>query len=158
MRLLPFLFIALVLSSCDYLEQKKVNSDDLLKQELQTFNWNEVDTYPTFEGCDTLTVKEDHQACFYNALLGHVNAYLEKQNLVVTEDLNDTIYINLIVARNGSLQIEHIDANPETRNQLPEIDSLLKESLRTLPKIYPAIKRGQQVTTAFELPVIVKIN
>ena len=47
---------------------------------------------------------------------------------------------------------------PETVIQIPEIDSLLHESLKGIPKITPAIKRGQQVTTAFELPIIVKIN
>lgn len=158
MRLLPFLLIFICLSSCDYFEKKKVNSEELLEQELQTFNWNEVDTYPTFESCDSITVKEDHRACFYNTLVDSVNKYLQNQNLVVTEDINDTISIGIVVSKNGNLQIDSIKVQPKTRDQIPEIDSLLKESLKRLPKIYPAIKRGQQVTTAFELPVIVRIN
>ena len=156
-RLVCFYFLVL-LCSCDYFEKQKVNSEDLLEEELQTFNWNDVDTYPTFKSCDSITVKEESKACFQNTLLSHVNTYLGNQNIVVSEDVNDTIKIKLIIDSKGLLQVEDISIKSETQFQIPEIDSLLRESIRSIPKIYPAIKRGQQVTTAFELPVIVKIN
>jgi hypothetical protein len=47
---------------------------------------------------------------------------------------------------------------PETKTEIPNIDSLLINSLKTIPKIYPAIKRGQQVTTSFEFPIVVRID
>lgn len=156
-RLACFLLLVL-LTACDYFEKQKVNSEDLLKEELQTFNWNDVDTYPTFNSCETMTTKEDSRVCFQNTLLQHVNDYLGSQNIVVSEDINDTIRLKLIIDNKGLLQIEDITMKPETRFLIPEIDSLLRQSLNGVPKIFPAIKRGQQVTTAFELPVIVKID
>lgn len=144
--------------SCDSFEKKKVSSEDLLKEELQTFNWNDVDTYPTFKSCDSITVKEESKLCFQNTLLSHVNQFLEVQNILVTEDVNDTIRLKLIINNKGLLEIENITIKAETQFQIPQIDSLLRQSLKGVPKIYPAIKRGQQVTTAFELPVIVMID
>lgn len=158
MNRVVFLFLILLLSSCDYFEKKKVNSEDLYEEELKTFNWNDVDTYPTFQSCDSLTAKEEIKTCFQNTLLANVNQFLAEQNLVVSEDVNDTIRLKLVIDNNGILKIESMSIKPETRLQIPEIDSLLQQSITTVPKIYPAIKRGQQVTAAFELPVIVRID
>lgn len=158
MNRIIFLFIITLFTSCEYFEKQKVNSKDLLEEELQTFNWNDVDAYPTFDSCDSIAVKEASKICFQNTLLSHVNQFLEAQNIVVSEDVNDTIRLKLIIDNKGLLQIEDISLKPETQFQIPEIDSLLHQSLKGIPKIYPAIKRGQQVTTAFELPIIVKID
>lgn len=151
-------FLIVLFTSCDYFEKQKVNSEDLLEEELQTFNWNDVDTYPTFNSCDSITAKEESKICFQNTLLSHLNTYLGEQNIVVSEDVNDTIRLNLIIDNKGHLEIDNMVIKPETQFQIPEIDSLLRQSLKDIPRIYPAIKRGQQVTTAFELPVIVKID
>lgn len=158
MRPIVFLLILLLATSCDYFEKKKVHSEDLLEEELKTFNWNEVDTYPTFSSCDSITVKEDSKICFQQTLIGSVNQFLEAQNIVVSEDINDTIRLKIVINNKGVLEVESIKVQPETLVQIPGIDSLLRQSLKTIPKIHPAIKRGQQVTTAFELPVIVKID
>ncbi len=158
MRSIVFLLILLLATSCNYFENKKVYPEDLLEEELQTFNWNEVDTYPTFSNCDSITVKEDSKACFQNTIIGSVNQFLEAQNIVVSNDINDTIRLKIIIDNKGVLEIESIQIQPETIVQIPEIESLLRQSLKSIPKIYPAIKRNQQVTTAFELPVIVKIE
>ncbi|EDP71233.1 hypothetical protein FBALC1_02077 [Flavobacteriales bacterium ALC-1] len=158
MNRIVFLLIFLFATSCNYFEKKKVYPEDLLKEELQAFNWNEVDTYPTFASCDSITVKEDGKACFQNTLISSVNEFLAAQNIAVSEDVNDTIRLKIIIDNTGVLEVESIEKQPETALQIPEIDSLLRQSLKGIPKIYPAIKRGQQVTTAFELPVIVKID
>ncbi|QNK79130.1 hypothetical protein H7F37_10460 [Winogradskyella sp. PAMC22761] len=144
--------------SCDYFDKKKVYTEDLLEEELQTFNWNDVDAYPTFTSCDSVSVKEDRKICFQNTLITNVNQYLAHQNLVVSKDVSDTIVLKIIIDYNGKLEVESIAIKPETVSEIPEIDSLLRQSLKTIPKIYPAIKRGQQVTTAFEFPVNVNIN
>ena len=158
MKPIVFLLILLLATSCSYFEKKKIYSEDLLEEELQTFNWNEVDTYPTFTSCDTITVKADSKVCFQNTLVSNVNRFLEAQNIIVSEDVNDTIRLKITIDNKGFLEVESIDYNPETAFQIPEIDSLLRQSLKGIPKIHPAIKRGQQVKAAFELPVIVRIN
>ena len=158
MKPIIFLLILLLATSCSYFENKKVYTEDLLEEELQTFNWNEVDTYPTFNSCDSISEKEAIKACFQNTLVTNVNSYLKVQNIIVSEDVNDTIRLKITIDNKGLLNIESINFKSETAIQIPEIDSLLRQSLKGIPKIFPAIKRNQQVKTAFELPVILKIN
>lgn len=158
MRPIVILFILLFATSCNYFEKKKVYPEDLLKEELNTFNWNDVDTYPTFISCDSILAKEESKTCFQNTLINSVNQYLEAQSLVVSSDVNDTIILKIKIDNVGLLEIQSIKVHPETVIEIPEIENLLRESLKSVPQIYPAIKRGQQVTTAFELPVIVKID
>lgn len=144
--------------SCDYFEKQKVNSEDLLEEELQTINWNAVDEYPSFSSCDSVSEKAARRDCFHSTLLEHVNIYLAQQNLVASEDIEDTIRMKLAIDKRGQLSVISIHSKPETQKELPEIDSLLTESLETLPKIYPAIKRGQQVDTEFTLPIVITIQ
>lgn len=157
-RIVCLLILLITATSCNYFDKKKVYPEDLLEEELQTFNWNEVDTYPTFSGCDSMATKEDNKACFQNTLIRNVNQFLREQNLVVSNDINDTITLKIKIDKTGILEVESITVAPETVQEIPEIDSLLRQSLKGIPKIHPAIKRNQQVTTAFELPVIVRIN
>ena len=152
------LLLLLLFTSCNYFEKKKVNATDLLEEELQTFNWNDVDTYPTFGSCDSIAIKTESKICFQNTLVSSVNQFLQAQNIVVSDNINDTISLNLVIDNKGFLEVKKIKVKPETQFQIPKIDSLLRQSLKEIPKIHPAIKRGQQVTTAFELPVIIKID
>lgn len=158
MNRIVFLLIFIFATSCNYYEKKKVYPEDLLEEELQTFNWTEVDTYPSFSNCDSTTSKQENKICFQNTLISSVNQFLEAQKLVVSNDVNDTITLKIKIDNYGGLIIESIKIQPETLQEIPEIDSLLRQSLKSIPKIFPAIKRGQQVTTAFELPVIVQID
>ncbi|MEM9681146.1 MAG: hypothetical protein AAF901_12560 [Bacteroidota bacterium] len=158
MKQLSFLLILTFCTSCHYFETEKVYSDDLFQQELEAINWNDVDQYPSFSVCDSITARQASKQCFENTLLQHVNQFLSDQNLVVNQDVNDTIVLDITIDNKGELDIEQIKAKEETRLILPEIDSLLTQSLRQLPKVYPAIKRGQQVKTKFQFPVVVKIQ
>ena len=57
----------LMLMSCQYFNVKKTSSDAILKEELQTFNWNEVDEYPSFPECDSaITKQEKKQYLFFS--------------------------------------------------------------------------------------------
>ena len=149
-------FILLV--SCNYFENQKVHSEDLLNEELKTINWNAVDEYPSFSSCDSVSEKEQRRYCFEATLLNHVNTYLSKQNLVVSEDIDDTLTMALAIDKTGALSVLAISSDSITKSQIPEIDSLLTQSLATLPKIHPAIKRGQQVNSEFRLPIIISIQ
>ena len=59
---------------------------------------------------------------------------------------------------NGEIKISQIQAQEQTKQQIPDLDSILSYSLKGLPKLYPAIKRSQQVQTAFQLPIILRVN
>ena len=86
-----------------------------------------------------------------------VEFFIEK-NLVVTQNVTDTIRIDFLVNNKGSLSISNIQSKPLTRQQIPGLDSLITHSLQGLPKLYPAIKRSQLVQSAFQLPLILVVK
>lgn len=151
-------FIILVLVSCDYFENKKIKTEDVVNKELETIDWNAVDIYPSFSVCDSISEKEQQKICFETTVLTHVNQYLSKQSIIISEDVEDTISMKLQIDKLGNISILNIDAKPETRRIITEIDTLLHGSIKALPKVFPAVKRGQQVTTEFVLPVVVSIK
>lgn len=152
------LLLALNLFACDYFEKRKVYTEDLLEEELQTFNWNDVDEYPSFDVCNTVTNKAEKKSCFENKLRATISANLAKHLIVVSEDIEDTITLQFTIDKLGKLNIHDINYSEHTRAMIPDLDSLLRDSIDPMPKIYPAIKRSQQVTTKFTLPIVIQIN
>ena len=158
MKYLTIFLLLLCVSSCDYFDKKKVNSQDILKEDLRTFNWHEVDEYPTFASCDKSSTKAQRKHCFEATLTTYITQELIGEKIVVTQDINDTITINFLISEKGTLSVLNIDSRDQITSQIPEIDSLLIQSLKDLPQILPAFKRGQPVKTEFKLPVIIKVD
>jgi len=154
-----FIFLLLIsMMSCDYFSKKKVYSEDLLEEELQTFTWNDVDEYPTFASCDSTTGKANKKQCFETTLRDILNANLSQYHIVVSESIEDTVQLKITIDNQGQFSINSIESRELTKREIPQLDSLLRQSLDSLPKIFPAIKRSQQVTTQFSFPVIIKIE
>ena len=158
MRQVCVILLFTVLCSCEYLKVKKISSETILKEELQTFNWNDVDEYPSFSVCDSSATKEERKQCFQYTLTNHIMAYLQKEAIIVTKDIKDTIDLNLRVTEKGTLLLLNTEVDSLTILEIPDIKKILSQSLDSLPEIFPAIKRGQQVTTEFKLPIIIDVN
>ena len=153
-----FFLLVVMLTSCDYFDRKKVYTEDILEEELQTFNWKDVDEYPTFDSCESTSGKENKKVCFESTLRNILNKNLAKHQIIVSEEINDTVQLKITIDNTGQFSIDDIISTETTKAQIPQLDSLLRKSFDSLPKIYPAIKRSQQVKTQFVLPVIIKIE
>ena len=135
-----------------------MNSKDIVNEELQTFNWNDVDQYPSFKNCESSNSKQESKQCFETTLITHITNKLSDEIIVVTENVEDTVVIKFHISETGMLSVLDIKNKETTAAQIPNLDSLLLKSLDSLPKIFPAIKRGQQVKTEFTLPIVIQVN
>ncbi|GGG39854.1 hypothetical protein GCM10010976_09360 [Bizionia arctica] len=144
--------------SCNYFDVKKTTSDAILNEELKTFNWSDVDDYPSFASCNDGVSKEEKKRCFQNTLTVIISNKIQKDTIVVSQNIDDTIYIKFQISETGKLSFIEAKVDSVTLREIPNINELLANSLDSLPTIYPAIKRGQQVKTAFTLPVIIRVN
>ena len=158
MKYLKVFILIVCLSSCDYFDKKKVNTQDIVNEELQTFNWNDVDEYPSFTVCESSSSKQESKQCFETTLITHITNRLTKETIVPTENVEDTVMIKFHISETGNLSVLNIKNKEITKEQIPNLDSLLLNSLDSLPKIFPAIKRGQQVKTEFTLPIVIQVN
>lgn len=156
MRNLLILLLFLCLSSCDYFDKQKISSDEILQEDLRTFNWNEVDEYPSFTNCESSATKELRKQCFETTLVDHILNTLQSKRMVVTKDLNDTIEMKFHISEKGEIRVLDMIISEKTVMQIPEIRTYLSQSVATLPKIDAAIKRRQYVKTEFILPIVLK--
>lgn len=158
MRNFGFILFFLIVTSCNCFNAKKASFEAILDEELQTFNWKDVDQYPTFLKCQLVSTKQASKVCFQKELTQHISRFLKRKNIIVFEDVNDTIFLNLEVSKNGYLKLIHLNMDTTIVNTIPRMAYFLNSSIDSLPKIYPAIKRGQNVNTKFVLPIVVNTN
>ena len=156
-RTFIILSLALILS-CESIYPKKVNSEELLENKLETIDWNDVDSYPSFTTCGEALKKEDGKVCFEKTLSLHVNNYLSEQNIAVKSNVTDTVKLDVFISKEGIVSIKKIKAKKETKQYIPQLDSLFNESLNGLPAVFPAIKRGHQVNSSFTLPIFISME
>ncbi|MDT0650206.1 hypothetical protein [Autumnicola edwardsiae] len=154
-RSLLLILSFLILTSCNF-ETKKISSEEVLDQESKMLNWKEVDEYPAFEDCQQETELAQAKNCFERKVAENIYAYLAKQQPVVTESIDDTLFLYLEVSKEGRPRLDSIAVDTTVTNQLPKIKEWLYQSIDSLPKIYPASKRGIPVKTAFKMPILVK--
>ncbi len=150
--------LILLVCSCEYFNVKKTTPEAILEEDLRTFNWDDVDTYPSFRGCDSLLLKEEKKACFESTLYSEINEYLQSQKIVVTQHINDTVLLKLRVSKNGQLSLLDAKIDSLTKQEIPEIEEIILKGIEALPEIKSAIKKAQPVRTEFELPLIIKVN
>jgi hypothetical protein len=146
----------LALMSCDSFETKKVSSQEILSEETRELNWNEVDQYPAFKECRDIVEVEAAKICFGNKVANYFYSRLEAKQPVVTEAIDDTLYLYLKISEKGVPAIDSMQIDSLVIRQLPQIKSWLTQSVDSLPKIYPATKRGIPVVTTFKMPVVIK--
>ena len=150
--------LILVVFSCDLTINKELSVNQLVSDELETFNWNDVDTYPRFQNCDTIINKELNFQCFVNTLTSKVQTNLSNTGVIVDKSIKDTVMISFRVSDKGKITLDQLFSENEVLNVNLLIDSIFKLSILDLPKLYPAIKRGQPVNTKFKLPILVSTN
>jgi len=146
-----------LLNSCefDFKIDKKISKDEFLKEELKSFNWNEVDQYPVFENCLELDKILEKNNCFVETITNDFRNNLRKNNLVLNRTLIDTVNMILKVNKTGEISIESLNVSDQNINYMEIISKSFDNTVLNLPKIYPAIKRGQQVDVIFNLPIII---
>ena len=155
MRVFLLTVICYVIFSCSYFDKKKLDSSDILQEELEVFRWNEVDKYPAFATCDYAIDYREAKVCFESKLTTHISRHLAERVINVSKKFNDTIRMHFTLDKYGVLQVDSIISAADTRTQIPEIETLLRQSIQGLPEIFPAIKRGQYVQTAFQIPILI---
>ena len=145
----------IIFFSCDFAFNKELVVEDLVSNDLKTFNWNDVDTFPRFQNCDTIINKELNFNCFVNTLTSKLQANLIDNSVVVNSFLSDTLFVNFNVTNKGDIVLSELSNESVILELNVLVDSIFKLTVLDLPKLYPAIKRGQPVNTKFILPVLI---
>ena len=142
-----------LLLSCDWLASPESKTRKLVEDELRGIDWNDVDQYPLFEGCDETATKDEQRLCFENTLMQNLGMRFQDFNFTSETDLQSTIYIDFLVEATGEIQVVEMQNDGALQAQIPEFKEIVIRSLRSMPKPAPALKRGIPVRSRFRLPL-----
>ena len=154
MRKLGLLGLLCLLVSCDWFSSREATAQKLVEKELQGIDWNEVDQYPLFDDCDETVSKTAQRECFENTLLLHFSMTLQDFEFVLNKDIEDSIYIDFLVDKDGVMTVLDIEEHGALKEQIPEFNGIITQSFKSLPRVEPALKRGIPVNAKFRIPLV----
>ncbi|WP_420321430.1 hypothetical protein [Flagellimonas sp.] len=157
MRKLVLLVFLGLLMSCELFTSKEEQTKNRVNQELLTIDWNDVDQYPLFEGCDETAPKEIQRDCFQTKMLQIASDTLESLNFEVQNDLEDTLYIDFKVDEHGFISILEMEEKQSILDEIADFNQQITERLRDLT-VAPALKRGIPVSLRFRIPLVLNTN
>ena len=157
MRKTLFIFLYFLFVSCefDFQFDKKITVDEFLTEELKSFNWNDVDEYPVFENCLEINNVKNKNNCFVETITSSFRENLKTNSLVLNRTLIDTARMFLKVNKIGKISIENMTISEQNNKYREVITKSFENTVSSLPKLYPAIKRGQEVDVRFNIPIII---
>jgi len=147
-----------LLASCAWFESREVQTQKLIDAELHGINWNDVDQYPLFADCDESASKAAQKECFEQTLLLHFSRTLQDFEFVLDDSLTDTLYLDFLVDREGKITVLDMERNREVTSQIPEFEGVITQSLKSLPHLEPALKRGIPVNAKIRIPLVLNTN
>ena len=155
MKYILSLFFLFFLFSCELNINKKISVDEILDEEWKTFNWSDVDEYPSFSTCDSLSSLSSKKECFIFTLSNQISVDLISNTKTVNRIIQDTVILKFTISKDGEIDFDELIVDESIIDLRSLIDLSFKSSIKKLPKIFPAIKRGQQVNVKFSLPIYV---
>ncbi|MVX35773.1 hypothetical protein [Myroides sp. LoEW2-1] len=153
-RLVFFTIIAFSFTACQFSTSKIEKEGELLQKELEKIDWSKVDTYPNFEGCDTIQDLQQKKDCFFDSVALELQQRLLQDTLEGKFSQIESVQVLVTVQADSKIDFTVYKAPDSLAIQIHAIDSLLQEKKKDFPAIYPATKRGIPVSTQFVIPVL----
>ena len=144
--------------SCEWFPSRQARTRQLVDAEMQGIDWNQLDQFPLFDACDETASKADQQECFQKTLTLHLSMALQDFDFRADTALHDTLYVDFLVDNQGGISVLSVDENQALAAKNPEFENIVSRSLRSLPRLQPALKRGIPVAARFRLPLVVKTD
>ncbi|MDR0228947.1 MAG: hypothetical protein LBI72_07775 [Flavobacteriaceae bacterium] len=155
-RILPFIFLIILTTSCQWNVKSIPDEQMLLKEELGKIDWKSVDTYPSTATCDTLDTENSKRNCFFEIISSNIQTKLNADTLEGKFEGIDTLKVLVKVDAQSAVTFELYQFPDSLKERLPKVDSLLKAKDPLLPVILPAVKRGIPVKCEFVIPIVLK--
>ncbi|WP_276725561.1 hypothetical protein [Capnocytophaga granulosa] len=160
--LLSILCISLYACQESKSAEPEITQEEVDKQEAQkrlADLGDEVDEYPSFKECESITTKDEKLKCFTDRLSKAYQEALNSQKLAIGGALSDTIKVTLVVSNEGVLSVKSVEASDNTLELLPDLEKILKDKTAGFEfDLTPAKKNQVSVTTEYVLPLVIDVK
>ncbi|WP_233131731.1 hypothetical protein [Robiginitalea sediminis] len=147
-----------LMGSCQWFASSEARTRERVARELNAIDWNRVDQFPLFDTCDELAEKQEKRRCFEQTLVMHLTMTLQDFEFRSEGALKDTLYIDFIIDNQGGISVLSIENLPELERENPQFEGIISRSLKSLPRLQPALKQGIPVATQYRLPLILSTD
>ena len=160
--LLSILCISLYACQESKSAEPEITQEEVDKQEAQkrlADLGDEVDEYPSFKECESITTKDEKLKCFTDRLSKAYQEALNSQKLAIGGALSDTIKVTLVVSNEGVLSVKSVEASDNTLEVLPDLEKILKDKTAGFEFVLTPAKKNQvSVTTEYVLPLVIDVK
>ncbi|WP_314153293.1 hypothetical protein [Capnocytophaga granulosa] len=160
--LLSILCISLYACQGSKSAEPEITQEEVDKQEAQkrlADLGDEVDEYPSFKECESITTKDEKLKCFTDRLSKAYQEALNSQKLAIGGALSDTIKVTLVVSNEGVLSVKSVEASDNTLELLPDLEKILKDKTAGFEFVLTPAKKNQvSVTTEYVLPLVIDVK
>ena len=158
LRVFTFLITIIFCTSCDYFSTTQ-NKNTSTENSLDTIvDVSSVDVSPSFPVCDSIIEKTKKTTCFRTTIHQLITEKLSENKLTSKDSIDEIVNVHLLINSKGNIVFKELESSERIKNDFPQLEILLKTSVESLPKIYPATKRGIPVTTQYILPIRIKLK
>lgn len=155
MRYFILILALLTLNSCDYFSFKRKNDFKEINPELDTTS---VDIPPSLGRCNALIDKQKKTVCFNKEMHKAFAQSLQKQKIVVKNEVEDTVVVTLRIHSDGKVELQKLEASKEIYVEIPNLKKIIEQSISDLPKVVAAVKKEVPVTTEYTLPIKISLK
>ena len=150
----------LLFCSCNYFESKKIHAtDERIQERLDSLDTSTIDKFPIFKDCEQLD--QDLAAernCFITSLSTYIGNSLFENKLVLEDELDTSFQVAIQVSETGKVTIISQEIDETLKENIPNINQIIEQSISELPEIKPALKKIQSgelvpVKTQFVIPI-----
>lgn len=160
--LLSILCISLYACQESKSAEPEITQEEVDKQEAQkrlADLGDEVDEYPSFKECESITTKDEKLKCFTDRLSKAYQEALNSQKLTIGGALSDTIKVTLVVSNEGVLSVKSVEASDNTLELIPDLEKILKDKTAGFEFVLTPAKKNQvSVTTEYVLPLVIDVK
>jgi hypothetical protein len=151
-RIILLLITGVLLVSCDFFQKKNIDDSQIVDT---IIDFKSVDMFPLYPSCERFISQEKQQICSQSKISKQLYESLNASQIITLRKINDTLFLKLGVDAKGKVALLNIKSTDLLKQQIPKLDSLIKNGVSNLPELKPAIKRGIPVAMEFGLSIVV---
>ena len=154
-RAFSLFLLIIVATSCEYFN---LNKNSQLIEVDTIIDFSSVDVSPSFAVCDSIIEKKAKTNCFRTNIHKHVSESLAKHHIEVKQPIDEAILVEVLISKKGLVTVNAIKSSELVKSVIPNLDSIIEVSLKSLPSLFPATKKGILVTTQYQIPIQIVVN
>ena len=156
-RVCKLLLVCLLCTSCDYFSSQKSTATTTIQLLPAVVDFTSVTKYPLFPDCNDAKEDGNRKECFETSITQKLTELLAKHELRVDREVNDKVSIDILIDLTNRASLVRINSPQIITKELPNLEEIIRESIRELPPIEPARKNGMRVKSQYRMEIIIQM-